>query len=207
MKHERRIPAWLLLVMFALAGMFACIWLFVIPLIAEGFRLIRSGKPDQRRFDTLADPPLAAEATLAQVLRRKACRWLDDTRKLVKRELADLAANNIGFMARIRCHLDLVQASRAHQRTTPAPETSLVERMPLPAARRAPSPPSPAARRAAKPPYALQATLSVFIRAQRGRGGMRAWRMTEGADASSHSPQRPAPRPRSEHNTRNCQLT
>lgn len=54
MKLERRIPAWLLPVMSALAGMFACIWLFVAPLIAEGFRLVGSGKPDQRRVDTRA---------------------------------------------------------------------------------------------------------------------------------------------------------
>jgi len=33
MKHERRISAWLLRDMSALAGMIACFWLFVIPLI------------------------------------------------------------------------------------------------------------------------------------------------------------------------------
>lgn len=87
------------------------------------------------------------------------------------------------------------------------PELSLVERMPLPATLRAPSPHLHRCTRAGKRPYALQATLSSFLRAQRGRGGMRAWRMTEATDASSRSPQRPAPRPRSEHNTRRFQLT
>jgi len=37
MKHERRMPAWLFRDLPALAGMFACFWLFVIPLITEGF--------------------------------------------------------------------------------------------------------------------------------------------------------------------------
>ena len=45
MKHERRIPAWLLRDLPALAGMFACFWLFVIPLITEGYRIIKGGKP------------------------------------------------------------------------------------------------------------------------------------------------------------------
>ena len=72
MKRERRIPAWLLRDLPALAGMFACFWLFVIPLIAEGFRIIRGGKPSQDKFDSLADPHLAAEATLAYALWREA---------------------------------------------------------------------------------------------------------------------------------------
>ena len=54
MKHERRIPAWLLRDLPALAGLFACFWLFVIPLITEGYRIIMGGKPDQKKFDALA---------------------------------------------------------------------------------------------------------------------------------------------------------
>ena len=65
MKHERRIPAWLLRDLPALAGMFACCWLFVIPLLTEGYRLIRGGKPDQQKFDTLAQHLLNAEAAIA----------------------------------------------------------------------------------------------------------------------------------------------
>ena len=76
MKHERRIPAWLLRDLPALAGMFACFWLFVIPLITEGFRLVRGGKPCQQKFDALAHHLLNAEATLAFALWREAYRRL-----------------------------------------------------------------------------------------------------------------------------------
>jgi hypothetical protein len=109
MKHERRIPAWLLRDLPALAGLFACFWLFVIPLISEGFRLIRGGKPDQRRISALADPLLAAEATLAFALWREAYRRHGYNPKLVKLELADLPADNIALMARIRSYMDQVQ--------------------------------------------------------------------------------------------------
>ena len=109
MKHERRIPAWLLRDLPALAGMFACFWLFVIPLITEGFRLIRGGKPDQRKADALAQPLLAAEATLAYALWREAYRRLGYNPRDVKLELADLPANNLAVMARIRSYIDQVQ--------------------------------------------------------------------------------------------------
>ena len=109
MKHERRIPAWLLRDLPALAGLFACFWLFVIPLITEGFRLIRGDKPDQRRISALADPLLAAEATLAFALWREAYRRLGYNPKLVKLELADLPADNLALMARIRSYMDQVQ--------------------------------------------------------------------------------------------------
>jgi hypothetical protein len=109
MKHERRIPAWLLRDLPALAGMFACFWLFVLPLIAEGFRIIRGGKPDQKKFDSLADRLLAAEATLAYALWREAYRRLGYNSKLVKLDLADLPADNIALMARVRSYMDQVQ--------------------------------------------------------------------------------------------------
>jgi hypothetical protein len=109
MKRERRIPAWLLRDLPALAGMFACFWLFVIPLIAEGFSIIRGGKPSQEWFDGLADPLLAAEATLAYALWREAYRRLGYNPKLVKLELADLPADNIALMVRIRSYMDQVQ--------------------------------------------------------------------------------------------------
>ena len=72
MKHERRMPAWVLRDLPALAGVFVCFWLFVIPLITEGFSIIRGGKSSQDRFDGLAGPLLAAEATLAYALWREA---------------------------------------------------------------------------------------------------------------------------------------
>jgi hypothetical protein len=109
MKHERRIPAWLLRDLPALAGLFACFWLFVIPLITEGCRLIRGGKPDQRRIAALADPLLAAEATLAFALWREAYRRLGYNHRLVKLDLADLPADSIALMARIRSYMDQVQ--------------------------------------------------------------------------------------------------
>ena len=46
MKHERRMPAWLLRDLPALAGMFVCFWLFVIPLITEGFRIVPAGSSE-----------------------------------------------------------------------------------------------------------------------------------------------------------------
>ena len=109
MKHERRIPAWLLRDLPALGGLFACFWLFVIPLITEGFRLIRGGKPCQRKADALAHPLLAAEATLAYALWREAYRRLGYNPRDVKLELADLPANNLAVMARIRSYMDQVQ--------------------------------------------------------------------------------------------------
>ena len=109
MKHERRIPAWLLRDLPALAGMFACFWLLVIPLIAEGFHIIRGGKPSQDKFDSLAQQLLNAEATLAYALWREAYRRLGYNPKLVKLELADLPADNIALMARIRSYMDQIQ--------------------------------------------------------------------------------------------------
>ena len=114
MKHERRMPAWLLRDLPALAGMFVCFWLFVTPLITEGFRIIRGGKPSQDKFDRLADPLLAAEATLAYALCREAYRRLGYNPKLVRLDLADLPADSIALMARIRSYMDQVQSlSRA----------------------------------------------------------------------------------------------
>jgi len=106
MKHERRMPAWLLRDLPALAGMFVCFWLFVIPLITEGFRIIRGGKPSQAKFDRLADPLLAAEATLAYALCREAYRRLGYNPKLVRLDLADLPTDSIALMARIRSYMD-----------------------------------------------------------------------------------------------------
>jgi hypothetical protein len=109
MKHERRSPAWLLRDLPALTGIIACFWLFVIPLIAERFRIIRGGKPDQKKFDSLSDPPLAAEATLACALWREAYRRLGYNPKLVKLELTGLPADNIELMGRIRSYMGQVQ--------------------------------------------------------------------------------------------------
>jgi hypothetical protein len=109
MKHERRIPAWLLRDLPALAGLFACFWLFVIPLITEGFRIIRGGKPSQDKFDSLAQHLLNAEATLAYALWREAYRRLGYNPKLVKLDLADLPADNLALMARIRSYMDQIQ--------------------------------------------------------------------------------------------------
>lgn len=88
MKRERRSPAWLLRDLPALAGVFTCFWLFVIPSISKGFSIIRGGKPDQRRFDALADPRLAAEASLTYAPWREAYRRLGCNPKLAKLELA-----------------------------------------------------------------------------------------------------------------------
>jgi len=109
MKHERRIPAWLLRDLPALAGMFACFWLFVIPLITEGFRLIRGGKPMQDKCDHLAYLLLNAEATLAFALWREAYRRLGYNPRDVQLSLADLPADNLALMARIRSYMDQVQ--------------------------------------------------------------------------------------------------
>jgi hypothetical protein len=197
MKHERFISAWLLPVMSTVAGMFARLGLLVVPPIAEGFRLIRRGKPDQRMSDALAEPPLAAEATLAQVLRRKAYRCLGYRVKLVKLELAGHAADNIELMARISCHLDLMQASRAHQRTK---LTSCFVSGRAYAAR-------PRCTQYRKIAVLAASTALLFPRQTAGqRPHARAWRMTEGTDASARSPQRHAPRPRSEDNSRSTQL-
>lgn len=180
--------------MSAVAGMFARLGLLVVPPIAEGFRLIRRGKPDQRMSDALADPPLAAEATLAQVLRRKAYRCLGYR---VKLELAGHAADNIELMARISCHLDLMQASRAHQRTK---LTSCFVSRRAYAAR-------PRCTQDRKIAVLAASTALLFPRQTAGeRPHARAWRMTEGTDASARSPQRQAPRPRSEDNSRSTQL-
>ena len=109
MKHERRIPSWLLRDLPALGGLFACFWLFVIPLITEGFRLIRGGKPDKQKADALAGPLLAAEATLAYALWREAYRRLGYNPRDVKLGLADLPSDNLAVMARIRSYIDQVQ--------------------------------------------------------------------------------------------------
>ena len=89
--------------------MFACFWLFVIPLITEGFRLIRGGKPCQQKFDQVADLLLNAEATLAYALWREAYRRLGYNPRDVKLELADLPPDNLAVMARIRSYMDQVQ--------------------------------------------------------------------------------------------------
>ena len=136
MKRERRIPAWLLRDLPAFAGMFACFWLFVIPLIAEGFRIIRGGKPSQDRFDGLADPLLAAEATLAYALWREAYRRLGYNPKLVKLELADLPADNIALMDRIRSYMEqpgaepLARLSTLHRHPAPVLDRLISARAP-----------------------------------------------------------------------------
>jgi hypothetical protein len=71
MKHDRRIPAWLLRDIPALAGMFACFWLFILPLIAEGWRLIRGGEPRPEKMQRIAHLLLNAEATIAFALWRE----------------------------------------------------------------------------------------------------------------------------------------
>jgi hypothetical protein len=87
---------------------FACFWLFVIHLISEGFSIIRGGKADKRWFDALADPLLAAEATLAYAPWREACRRLGCNPKLAKLEFA-AAPSNLALMARIRPYVDEAQ--------------------------------------------------------------------------------------------------
>ncbi len=89
-------------------GPFACFWLFVIHLISKGFSIIRGGKPDQRRFDALADPLLAAEATLASALWREACRRLSCNPKLAKLSNSPRPPN-LALMARIRPYVDEAQ--------------------------------------------------------------------------------------------------
>lgn len=59
-KPERSIAAWLWCNLLALAGVFPYLWLFVIVLITEGFRLMIGRRPVQCRFEALADPFLAA---------------------------------------------------------------------------------------------------------------------------------------------------
>ena len=141
MKHERRIPAWLLRDLPALGGLFACFWLFVIPLITEGFRLIRGGKPCQRKADALAHPLLAAEATLAYALWREAYRRLGYNPRDVKLELADLPPDNIAVMARIRSYMDQVQnLSRAAAHYTDVLRRRWAGGCPLRRAARATSP-------------------------------------------------------------------
>ncbi len=109
MKHERRIPAWLLRDLPALAGMFACFWLFVIPLIVEGFRLMHGGKPIQRMEDRLAHRLLAAEATLAYALWREAYRRLGLNPRDVQLQLADLPSGHAALSARMRSYIDQVE--------------------------------------------------------------------------------------------------
>jgi len=72
-------------------------------------RIIRGGQPSQDKFDSLGDPLLAAEATLAFALWHEACRRLGDNPKLVKLELADLPADNLALMVPIRSYMDQVQ--------------------------------------------------------------------------------------------------
>jgi hypothetical protein len=109
MKHERRIPAWLLRDLPALSRLFACFWVFVIPLIKEGFRIIRGGKPDRAKFDRLGPLLLNAEAALAYALWREAYRRLGFNHRLVKLELADLPADPVALMARVKSYLDQIQ--------------------------------------------------------------------------------------------------
>jgi len=59
-KHERRTSAWLWRNLAPLAGILAGFWLFVIPLVTEGSRLLRGYRPDQCRLDALVDPFVAA---------------------------------------------------------------------------------------------------------------------------------------------------
>ena len=99
-------------------------------------RIIRGGKPSQDKFDRLADPLLAAEATLAYALCREAYRRLGYNPKLVRLDLADLPTDSIALMARIRSYMDqpgaeplarlkhttptsCAGAGSAHQRTRP----------------------------------------------------------------------------------------
>jgi hypothetical protein len=109
MEHECRIPAWLLRDLPALAGMFVCLWLFVIALITDGFRLISGGTPCQQKFDVLVHPLLAAETRLAYALWREAYRRLGDNPGLVKLGLADLPVDDTALIARIRSSMDEVQ--------------------------------------------------------------------------------------------------
>ena len=101
MKHERRIPAWLLRDLPALSRLFACFWLFVIPLINEGWRIMRGGKPRRETMDRIAHLLLNAEATLAFALWREAYRRLGYNHHLVKLELADLPADYAELGARM----------------------------------------------------------------------------------------------------------
>ena len=142
MKRERRIPAWLLRDLPALAGMFVCFWLFVILLITEGFRIIRGGKPSQDKFDRLADPLLAAEATLPYALCREAYRRLGYNPKLVRLDLADLPTDSIvlialiALMARIRSYMDqpgaepLARLSTLHRHPAPVLDRLISARAP-----------------------------------------------------------------------------
>jgi hypothetical protein len=109
MKHERRIPAWLLRDLPALGRLFACFWLFVIPLINEGFRIIRGGKPDRAKFDRLGPLLLNAEAALAYALWREAYRRLGFNHRHVTLELAALPADPVALMARAKSYLDQIQ--------------------------------------------------------------------------------------------------
>jgi hypothetical protein len=109
MKHERRIPAWLLRDLPALSRLFACFWLFVIPLIKEGFRIIRGGKPDRAKFDRLGPLLVNAEAALAYALWREAYRRLGFNPRRVTLERADLPADPVALMARVKSYLDQIQ--------------------------------------------------------------------------------------------------
>jgi hypothetical protein len=109
MKHERRIPAWLLRDLPALSRLFACFWLFVIPLINEGFRIIRGGRPDRAKFDRLAPLLLNAEAALAYALWREAYRRLGFNHRRVTLERADLPADPVALMARVKSYMDQIQ--------------------------------------------------------------------------------------------------
>jgi hypothetical protein len=109
MKHERRIPAWLLRDLPALSRLFACFWLFVIPLIKEGFRIIRGGTPDRAKFDRLGPLLLNAEAALAYALWREAYRRLGFNHRDVTLERADLPADPVALMARVKSYLDQIQ--------------------------------------------------------------------------------------------------
>ena len=129
-------PAWVLRDLPALAGVFVCFWLFVIPLITEGFRIIRGGKPSQDKFDRLADPLLAAEATLAYALCREAYRRLGYNPKLVRLDLADLPTDSIALMARIRSYMDqpgaepFARLSTLHRHPAPVLERRISARAP-----------------------------------------------------------------------------
>ena len=99
-------------------------------------RIIRGGKPSQDRFDRLADPLLAAEATLAYALCREAYRRLGYNPKLVRLDLADLPTDSIALMARIRSYMDqpgaepLARLSTLHRHPAPVLDRLISARAP-----------------------------------------------------------------------------
>ena len=109
MTHERRIPGWLLRDLSALVGLFASFWLFVVPLIAEGVRLIAGGRHCQEKVDALARLLVQAEASLAWALWREAHRRLGFDHRRLPLSPAELPPSHDELMERIRSYLDQVQ--------------------------------------------------------------------------------------------------